>query len=327
MLEQRIDDETFLEFVTLTQSRSYMWRDFSAGVDDYGRAEAESSWWDFSVNPKLAFLFNDPSGFFKTSFRMFLNGSIRPWTGGLALARLQVPVWNDISTSNEPLEPDSTRTDIINYASRTTPHLVQYGFDQIFPLPGAITGHVGIGALEQAYMGLNGELFRYFAGGRFGAGINASLVWKRDLENDFQIKDSLSDYRYTYHLNLYGQPFGDSGVEVGARIGRFLGGDKGVRFELARTYQHFTFGVWYTLTDTSVFTSELNQGYRDKGVFFSFPFSIFEGYPGPRRLGFSFVPWTRDPGQMAGQFRSLYPLGTEQDSPFEIQKNVGEFAW
>jgi hypothetical protein len=326
-LESRIDDQTFVEFCEMSQDREELWASFDRGDGLSGESSTQPSRWSVAFKPKLSMFLNDPSGFFKTKFALDIVGKGEPWPGGLAVVRWSLPIQNDISTSNKVTEQEPTRTDLVNYNARKEPHFTSYGFDQLFELPTGAKARFGVGAFEAAYAGVGGEVFKFFKDGQYGVGLSGAMVWKRDLENDFQLDDNYSDPYSSYHLNLYGRPFPGSGLELGMRVGRFLAGDHGVRFEVCRTFKHFTLGAWYTVTDTSDFTAASNKGYHDKGVFFSFPLSIFDTKPRGGRLNLSLSPWTRDPGQSVSQFRSLYPLGSEPETPWDITRQIQEMRW
>ena len=55
-------------------------------------------------------------------------------------------------------------------------------------------------------------------------------------------------------------------------------------------------GAWVTFTDTSDFVAEYNQGYEDKGIYITFPLSIFFDSDIAGSLSYLLRPWTRDPG-------------------------------
>jgi len=326
-IDVRIDKDLFLTFSKQSMDRSALWKDFRE-QERIPRIEATPlSGWNLRLKPTFKMFLNDPSGFFKYRFSLDLIGSGTPWKGGLFLARLCTPLYNNISSSNKALEAEPARTDFADYLSRKSMHISSYGFDQIFELPSAAQARFGIGAFEETFAGFGAEVFKMFGDGRFGAGLEGAIVWKRDMDNDFALHPTNREPYQTYHLNLYGQPLPGSGLELGLRIGRFLAGDHGVRLEACRTFKHFTIGGWYTATDTSGFKSSFNKDYNDKGVFISFPISIFSSRPRAGRFNFGISPWTRDPGQMVYQFRSLYPMGSERPTPYEMKKHAQEMQW
>jgi len=164
-----------------------------------------------------------------------------------------------------------------------------------------------MGAFESAYMGFGAEMFRYFADGRFGVGVEAEAVKKRDIDDPFTIRKG-SPWFYTSFLNLYYNAWPSQGIDVGLKMGRFLAGDPGVRLDVRRTFKGFSLGLWYTVTDTSVFVADFNRGYHDKGVYFSIPLSCFSEFDIPGKFHYALSPWTRDPGQLVAQPRSLFPF-------------------
>ncbi|MBW2092196.1 MAG: YjbH domain-containing protein [Deltaproteobacteria bacterium] len=322
--ESTTDKSGFFEFSLITQEKEILWQDFMSPDSKPKEARTKTANWSVEIKPQLANLLNDPSGFFKTRLAVDLIGYMYPWKGGHFQARYSIPFYNDISTSTEIKEPEPANTDYIDYLSRQSAHLTAYGYDHIFDLPGTAQGRIGLGAFEAAYVGLGAEYFKYFRNGAYGLGLESELVWKRNVDKDFAIHDSQSKAYKTYFLNLYGQPFSGTGVEIGLKIGRFLAGDHGVRIDICRTFNHFTIGAWYTITDTSGFVSPYNRGYEDKGVFISFPLSAFTDRPARGRYRYSLVPWTRDPGRTVKQFRTLYPFGDERETTMSVKNSIQE---
>ncbi|MBW2624383.1 MAG: YjbH domain-containing protein, partial [Deltaproteobacteria bacterium] len=314
----------FLEFANLAQENDALEDEFIDPSITPGTAETKTTSWSLALKPDLDLYINDPTGFMKTSFSFDIAGKLRPWKGGLFLATLTLPIYNQISTSSRIDEARPVRSDTIDYLGNKSVHISEFGYDHMLTLPHDIRTRFGLGAFEPAYMGFGGEVFKYLHDGRYGLGLESALVWKRNPDNNFMLHDLDKQAFHTYFLNLYGRPFQTSGLDFGLKIGRFLGGDLGVRFEVSRTYEHFTLGAWYTVTDTSHFTSSFNKGYRDKGVYISIPLSAFKDRPVYGRYSFSLSPWTRDPGQMVRQFRSLFPVGQEPETASSIKNSIWE---
>ncbi|MFH1137670.1 MAG: YjbH domain-containing protein [Pseudomonadota bacterium] len=328
-LDEKIDSKAFFNLAEVSLYREDMWGSFrQEAASEPKETYKRNRIWSLGLNPHVGTYFNDPSGFAKFSLNAQILGSLTPWKGGLFATTYNIPVYNKISSSTDLNEPKAVQTDFMDFASRKTSHLTSYGFDQIVELPLATRLRVGAGAFEAAYAGFSGELYTTIWEGRFGVGVEGTVAWKRDKKYDFALNE---DYRYepfhTYFLNLYAKPFPSLGVEMGLKIGRFLAGDPGVRIDLGRNFKYFTLGGWYTVTDTKVFKSEKNKNYNDKGVFISFPFSSFNETPVFGWLYYAISPWTRDPGQMTAQFRTLYPFGKQQETPSEIKENFEVLKW
>jgi len=307
-LDNRLDGEALLEASTFETDGREIRRAFlleepnATPLTEVGGSRRLA----YGIKPSWQTLLNDPSGFLKNKFSLYLHSSYYPWPGGHFRAAYRVPLYNDISSGARVNEQEAVRTDLINFTSQSNSRVEVLGYDQAFDLPYGMLGRVGAGLFESAYGGFGAELFRFFGEGRWGAGLESELVWKRDVEQDFAFADS--DSRKTAFLNLYYKLFPEYGVDAGLKIGRFLAGDRGVRLDMSRTFRHFTLGAWYTYTDTDIFTSPINQGYRDKGIYLVIPLSIFRDREVPTKLAYSLRPWTRDPGQTVSQTGALYPM-------------------
>jgi hypothetical protein len=175
---------------------------------------------------------------------------------------------------------------------------------------------------ESAYGGLGLEVFRYFGDGRWGLGLESEWVKKRDLDHDFRFRDDAPLQKPAF-LNIYHKLVPQLGLDVGLKLGRFLAGDWGGRLDVSRTYNHFTMGAWYTVTDTSDFEASFNKGYNDKGVYIVVPFSVFKNYDNPLKLLYSFSPWTRDTGQTVRQVSGFYPMANPYSS--STTSNIDNF--
>jgi hypothetical protein len=278
-------------------------------------------WYALDLQPKLVTLINDPSGFARSRLSMLGGGAWFPWSGGTLAASLQLPLYNDIGTSNTVQERDAVRTDFIAFEQQTDPRLDSLLVDQVFYLPGQWLARLAAGLFEPAYGGVGGELFRFFGAGRFGLGLEGEWVKKRDLDNYFSLPGSTS--HELAFLNLYYKVSPEYGVDIGLKLGRFLAGDWGGRLEVSRTFKHCTIGAWYTVTKTDIFEASYNQGYNDKGVYLTIPFSIFKDRDVPRKLNYAIRPWTRDPGQTVAQHRWLYPMANEGNIS-TIERSLGE---
>jgi hypothetical protein len=277
----------------------------------------------WGIKPSWRMLLNDPSGFVKNNFSIAWKGTYYPWSGGQLRGMINTPIFNDISSSNTVEEREAVRTDFIEYEQQKEVRLEVLGFSQVVDLPDRWLVKAEAGFFESAFGGVGMEVYRPSRDGRWGIGLEGEWVRKRDIDNSFTFKDGPS-YK-TAFLNLHYRVLPEYGVDAGLKIGRFLAGDPGARLDLSRTYKYFTIGGWYTVTDTSRFTADYNQGYRDKGVYLTVPFSIFTDYDAPAQLNYALRPWTRDPGQTVSQIYSLYPMSKLGD-PDEFRRRFKEFT-
>ena len=131
----------------------------------------------------------------------------------------------------------------------------------------------------------------------------------------------LSFYFLTRRISFYYQTFNPH-IRISIKAGKFLAGDKGIRFEIARIVKGFEIGFWYTYSDTSDFTGA-NKNYHDKGVFIAIPLRMFFSKDTKTVGYYSLAPWTRDVGQLAGRPFDLYRL-LEKKLPFYIKETWEE---
>jgi hypothetical protein len=263
--------------------------------------------YQLGVYPVWTTFLNDLSGFFKQRFSLLAQVSYFPWAGGYFTGGLNVPLYNDINSSIATTEKEPIRSDTVDYLSISRARVETLSFDQVFNLPAHWLGRVGLGLFESAYGGGGLEVFRFVGEGRFGLGLEAEWVKKRDLDNGFKFRSGSPTFQ-PFFLNLYYKLLPELGLDLGLKLGRFLAGDMGGRIDISRTYRYFTLGAWYTVTNTDVFTASYNQGYHDKGIYLVVPFSVFKDYENPLKLFYSFRPWGRDTGQMVRQGNALFPM-------------------
>jgi hypothetical protein len=323
-LEWRLDDQAIWENSEHFSGGDRLWHDFMARANTLKLEKAPRGQRKFSVDisPRGAAVVNDPSGFFTGA--LFLDTSVdyQPWKGGLFRGTYRFSLINNLSSSVGTLEPCAVRSDFIDYLSDSNPRVTALAFDQIFEVPKDVLGRAAVGAFERMYMGVGGELFRYFGDGKFGVGLESEYVKKRDLDSQFKAVEGCPGF-YTAFLNLYYHLWPSQGVDAGLKIGRFLAGDEGVRLDVRRTFKYFTLGAWYTVTDTSDFTSSFNKGYNDKGIYFSFPLSIFFDSDLAGRFAYVLRPWTRDTGAVVAQPRHLYPF-MDEANPVRMKQHIPE---
>jgi hypothetical protein len=307
--ESVMDKEGLLTFADLQMYDSAHAGEFSQEPGNSPVRHARYSRFDFEVNPRIKTFLNNRSGFFKHKVVMQPRLNIYPWDNASLVSELELTLYNEWGAlSFPPLEPEPTRTDIALYEQDSSPRISQLAFNQFAELPFDIHGRLSAGLFESAYAGVGGELFRFFDDGRFGIGLEAEGVRKRDPEDNFKLNDDITRIYDTYYVNLYAQLWPEQGVDAGLKIGRFLAGDVGFRAELRRSFRYFTIGAWYTATDTSDFRSEKNRGNNEKGVFIRVPLSIFADRDIRGSLLYAFSSFTRDPGQSVRQPAYLYPM-------------------
>ncbi|RJR15470.1 MAG: hypothetical protein C4581_12095 [Nitrospiraceae bacterium] len=273
-----------------------------------GNASAYRKKVNYGIKPSLETFLNDPSGFFK--YRLGLTGwtGYYPWSGGTFIAGVEGYPLNNISTSNEPLSVP-VRSDIALY-KREKAALGRLLFDQIQRFGPHLFAKASVGLLEIEYAGIDGEVAMPVLDGRFFLGVGGSAVRKRDPDSplalltnddDEKVKDLYTTAFFNVRLNIH-----EMELSVDAKAGRFLAGDKGVRFTVSKVINGVTIRAWYSFTDTSVFSDNINKDYHDKGIGVSIPLRLFKGTDSRTTYSYSLSPWTRDTGQDIDHYNTLF---------------------
>jgi hypothetical protein len=263
----------------------------------------------YEVVPRVRSFLNNRAGFFKHKGLMQARAGYNPWQGGLLAGEFELTLFNQFDDLRfTPLERDAVRTDLALYESKSSPRISLLALEQYVELPYSVAGRVSSGIFESAFAGFGAEVFRFFHHGRWGLGLEAATVRKRDPDNNFRLHSDFDQWFTSAFVNLYGQLWPKQGLEAGIKAGRFLAGDHGVRIELRRSFRYFTMGGWYTKTDTSRFTDPDNRGASEKGVYLRIPFSVFRDKPVPGHLRYEITSFTRDQGALVRQPSLLYPM-------------------
>ena len=312
-METRLDKQGFFEFASLFLYNSEQQAEFFNDNPKIATYKTKEIWFDWDINLKVRTFLNNRAGFFK--HKIFIQPRIfmYPWESGLIAGELEYTLLNQFDeVIFPPLEREPVRTDSVLYEQQSEFRISMLAFDQHVNLPYNILGRLSMGYFESAYAGFGAEIFRFFDKGRWGIGLETEFVRKRDPEDNFKLSDTITKTFDTYYVNLYGQIWPSQGVEAGLKIGQFLGGDVGVSLELRRRFKYFTIGAWYTKTDTDHFTSQKNRDAAEKGVFITFPFSIFSDHDRRGSLNYVFSSFTRDQGATVRQPTVLYPMNPYQ---------------
>lgn len=261
-------------------------------------------WWDYGIRPSFRMFLNDPSGYFK--YRLGARGWVRvyPWTGASLITGLEYHPLNTVSTSNVP-PAQAVRSDIVPYQQNKAV-LGMLMAEQIKKFPYEIYGRLDVGILEVQYGGLDAELATPLFGGRVMVGLAGSLVKKRDPDMAFGFKEN--DYKDVYQTAFFNTRINFPEIEAALdfKTGQFLAGDRGTVVTLSKFFNGVILSVWYSITNTDLFTDKNNRGYHDKGIAVTMPLRLFEGTDTKTAYNFSISPWSRDVAQDIDHFNNLF---------------------
>lgn len=160
------------------------------------------------------------------------------------------------------------------------------------------------GYLEMMYAGAGSEILYRPYDRDWAIGIDANYVKQRDWNDIMQ----LADYDVvTGHLTTYWQlPF-DNKTLAKISVGQYLAGDKGITLDLSRQFDSGIVAGAF-MTKTNVSASEYGEGSFTKGFYITVPLDLILVHPTRQQGTISWIPLTRDGGQMLGKRYGLYGL-------------------
>lgn len=199
------------------------------------------------------------------------------------------------------------RTDFPLYGRDLGPDLQALTAAYYTRLGGDVYGRVTAGYLERMFGGVSTEVLWKPVNSRLGLGVELNYARSRDYDQGF----GFQDYDvFTGHASAYYRL--DYGFTAQVDAGRYLAGDWGATFGLARTFANgWVVGGFFTLTDATA--EEFGEGSFDKALVLSIPVSWFTGRPDRSRLSTTIRPVTRDGGARLAVDGRLYGILSPYD--------------
>ncbi len=273
------------------------------------------------------------------AFKNYLNAKEKPFamkasvmarmnydiTKGLFLtSKFLHPFYNsiqDIPSNNFESNNLAIRSNMIDYYKYDDTQMEKLTMDYLFRTPFDSLAKIEVGYMDLAFAGTDLEWYKSFFDDRFGFGLQYQYVYKRPVDDMFEVYDDLTyDAKF---INTYYLLSPKYDLHLGIKYGQFLAGDKGFRVDLERNYKDFTLGAFATITNSDrIFTNEENRGYIDKGIYIKIPLEVFTYKNVKGRVNYGLSPWTRDVGQVADTSLSLYPMNSGENNINIMKKNI-----
>lgn len=157
------------------------------------------------------------------------------------------------------------------------------------------------------FAGVGGEILYRAPGSRFALGLDVNAVQQRGFPQDF----TLRDYQVlTGHLSAYFQVYDD--IRLTVRGGRYLAGDEGVTWDIAREFANgVRFGAYATFTNVSA--EVFGEGSFDKGIYITLPLDRLFVRSTLRKANIVWAPLTRDGGAILKRNQTLIDLTERLD--------------
>lgn len=271
---------------------------------------------DYSWSPHLAQSFGGPESFYM--FQIGINGNAdlaltdKLWASGTLYLNLtdNYDKFNYTTSSGSDALP-RVRTYIREYVSSANVLMNNLQLTTMDKLATDWYAQAYGGYLEMMYAGVGSEVLYRPYGQSWALGLDGNYVQQRDWENTLK----LADYKVaTGHLTAYWElPYIDNTLAQ-ISVGRYLAKDIGTTINLSRKFDTgIIVGAFATFTDVSA--EEYGEGSFNKGFYFTVPFDFLQVRPTVRKGSISWIPLTRDGGQMLGRKYGLYTL-TEPSNNF-----------
>ncbi|PTO75718.1 YjbH domain-containing protein [Vibrio splendidus] len=290
---------------------------------------------DVSISPNLAQSFGSAENFYLYSLGLYANASFWALNNVELSGSLYVNLVDNYDKFNYEIPSDGTdqtprvRTLFRSYVDDPVrlDRLQLTWFEDYGS--GVYTQAYG-GYLESMFAGVGGEILYRPFNQNWAIGADMTAISQRDPESWFgtfddeiQVNPDDSSRMYkvidkgtTGFITGYYTPqwdfLSDTLLKVG--VGKFLAGDIGTRVDFSKQFKSGVIaGAFVSLTDMT--TEEYGEGSYTKGFYVSIPFDLVTVKPSSSRAGFTWLPITRDGGQVLNKQYNLFDQ-TDARSPW-----------
>jgi len=271
----------------------------------------------FGVEPYIKPDLFDPDAPVRADAGISFVGRYEPLPGlvlsGLLQHRLIGNIDENTRDGNSALPP--VRTNALLYAQASNTSLKELTAAYFFRPGKNLFGRVTIGYLETMFGGISTEVLWKPQNSALALGIEVNHVRQRDYDNFF----GFQDYSVTTgHVSAYY----DIGRDYQAQldVGRYLAGDVGATFTLAREFDNGWRIAAYA-TKTNVSAEDFGEGSFDKGILLTIPIEWATGKPSKTKLNAKINSINRDGGARLDVSGRLY------DSVRELQATELDASW
>lgn len=272
--------------------------------------QAPASPLDFSLSPSLTQSIGGPESFYMYQLGVNANTNWH-WNEHFSTdSTVYVNAVDNYDRFNFTAPPADSgaiprvRTHIREYASSSNVLLNNLQLTEMRTLAPDWYAQAYTGYLEMMYAGAGSEvLYRPFARS-WALGLDANYVRQRDWDNTLKLEDYSTA---TGHLTVYWHLPLDSDVLAKVSVGRYLAKDYGTTIDLSRRFDSGVIvGAFATVTNVSA--TAYGEGSFTKGVYVSIPLDLMLAKPTVRSSTISWIPLTRDGGQMLNRRYNLYDV-------------------
>ena len=339
--ETRIDSEQFVKVA----SHEY----FDAKVEDAAIVDVPESPkgsliassdkdWDVSVAPTLQQSFGGSENFYM--FNIGINAGANYWFGDHVElgGSVYFNIYDNYDKFLYEVPPDGTdlkrvRTLVRQYINDNPVRMNNLQLTWMDRLSDNWYSQAYGGYLEMMFGGIGSEILYRPQGSNWAVAVDANYVIQRDPDSQFgffteEVQfDPITnrDYRVqtgaiTGHATVYYQPQWEWLPNTLFKIsaGQYLTEDKGVTVDFSKQFDSGVIAGAF-IAQTNLSAEEFGEGSYNKGFYVSIPFDIMTVKPSTNRATLSWLPLTRDGGQMLNRKYQLFSV-TDARSPWYGRK-------
>lgn len=290
--------------------------------------------WDFSLSPTLQQSIGGSEDFYL--FNIGVNAGANYWLGDhLELSGgVYFNIYDNYDKFLYDVPPDGTdlkrvRTLVRQYINDNPVRINNLQLTWLDSFADNWYAQAYGGYLEMMFGGVGGELLYRPLGSNWAVGVDLNYVVQRDPDSQLGFfseevqYDPLTNRNYrvqtgapTGHVTAYYEPQWQwlPNTLFKISVGQYLTEDKGITVDFSKQFDSGVIaGAFAAITDLSA--DEFGEGSFNKGFYISIPFDILTVKPSNNRATISWLPLTRDGGQMLNRKYSLFSL-TDPRSPW-----------
>jgi len=311
--------------VVIDNDSKKLYEEFSEGKKVYKSEKEGFQRFNYEIGGKVRSYLNDPSDPFAVRVGVEAKVNVDLGEGFYFDGSIEHPIYNTIKDIvDRPMGETnelSVKSNNLEYIQYNDTQLSKLTLTHVRNIPFNSLAKVEVGYFDYAFAGGDFELSKSFFDERLTLGLQYQKVYKRKVDDLFAIYNNYSYDAKFINSSMLISPKYNMFLDI--KYGEFLAGDKGVRFDILRSYKNFTIGAFATFTNSEeVFSSVQNKGYIDKGVYIKMPIEMFTYKNMKGLLNYGLTPWTRDVGQFADTSYQLYKLNSNENNTQIMRKYI-----
>ncbi|GCF91241.1 MULTISPECIES: YjbH domain-containing protein [Shewanella] len=343
--ETRIDAEKFAQVANWGYRNAKVTDASQVSVPSLPKGQlvtnSDKNWLDklsFDVSPTMAQSFGGSEGFYMFNIGVTGSASYKFTDNFEFNGSLYLNLYDNYDKFLYDVPPDGTdlkrvRTLIRQYVHDNSMRVNNLQFTWMNNLSDNISYQAYGGYLEMMYGGVGTEFLYRPLNSQWAFGFDVNYAKQRDPDSMFGFFkdenqfDPLTNSAYrvqtgvmTGHATVYYQPEWLPNTLLRVSAGQYLTEDKGVTVDFSKQFDSGVI-VGAFATKTNLSAEEYGEGSFTKGFYISIPFDLMTVKSTHSRAFLSWIPLTRDGGQMLGRKYNLFDM-TDARSPWYTRPSV-----